>query len=33
MDVTADFEDYMAEIWPRALAKLKAITEARYGIQ
>lgn len=33
MDVTADFEDYMAEIWPRALAKLKAITEARYATE
>ena len=29
LDVTPDFEQYMAESWPRALAKLKSICEAR----
>jgi uncharacterized protein YndB with AHSA1/START domain len=28
MDVTPDFEQYMAKTWPKALAKLKAICEA-----
>lgn len=27
-DVTAEFEAYMAEAWPKALAKLKALCEA-----
>lgn len=29
LDVTADFEEDMRESWPRALARLKAMTEAR----
>ena len=29
MDITDDFKDYFAETWPKALEKLKAITEAR----
>jgi hypothetical protein len=28
MEVTPEFEQYMAETWPKALAKLKAICEA-----
>lgn len=29
MDVTPDFEGYMEEAWPRALARLKALCEGR----
>jgi uncharacterized protein YndB with AHSA1/START domain len=29
MDVTAEFEQHMAEAWPKALEKLKEISEAR----
>lgn len=29
MDVTSDFEDYMNDTWPRALAALKALCEAK----
>lgn len=31
MDVTPEFEEYMVETWPKALAKLKAISEAGAG--
>jgi hypothetical protein len=26
-DVTPDFEEYMVQVWPKALAKLKTICE------
>jgi len=29
MDITPDFEEYMARTWPKALAKLKALCETR----
>ncbi len=29
MEVTAEFEEYMVRIWPKALSKLKAICESR----
>ena len=28
MDVTSDFEEYMNNAWPKALARLKEICEA-----
>lgn len=31
MDVTPEFEEYMAKTWPKALDKLKAISEAGAG--
>ncbi len=31
MDVTPEFEEYMVKTWPKALAKLKAISESGAG--